>query len=67
MEGKEENWEKGKNIPGINKTKPLIEVTAGKVLSRELSNAAALLLVRMSTLSSFTFTTPRSFQHQIFS
>jgi hypothetical protein len=32
MEEKEENWEKWKNIPGINKTKSLTDVTAGKVL-----------------------------------
>jgi hypothetical protein len=67
MVGKEENWEKEKNILGINKTKPLTDVTAGKVLSRELHSAAALLLIRMSTTLSFTFTTSRSFQHQIFS
>jgi hypothetical protein len=67
MEGKKENWEKGKNISGINRTKPLTEVTAGIVLSRELSSAAAVLLVRMSTPPSFTFTTSKSFQHQIFS
>jgi hypothetical protein len=32
MAGKEENWEKEKNVPGIKKTKPLTDVTAGKVL-----------------------------------
>jgi hypothetical protein len=57
MEGKEENWEKGKNIPGIYKTKPLTDVTADIILSRELSIVTAVLLVRKSTPPSLTFTT----------
>jgi hypothetical protein len=60
MEGKEENWEKRTNIPGINKTKPLTEVTTGMALSRELSSAATVLVVRKSTPWRLTFTTSRS-------
>jgi len=55
MEGKVEN------IPGINTSKTLAEVTAGILLSRELSSAAAVLLVRKSTPPSFTFTTSSCF------
>ena len=59
--GNGENWEKWKNIPGINKTKPLPEVTSGRVLSRELSSAAAVLLARKATLPKITCTISRSF------
>jgi hypothetical protein len=60
MEGKYENWEKGKNISGIIKTKSLTDVTAGIVLSRELSSAAAVLLVMKFSPPNLSFTTSRS-------
>jgi hypothetical protein len=61
MEGKWQNWEKWKNVPGINKTKALTKVAAGMVLSRELSSAAAVLLARKVTPPRITCTTSRSF------
>jgi hypothetical protein len=66
MEGKEENlmW---KNISGLNMTKTLTDVTAGIVISRELSSAAAVLLVMKFSPPSFTFTTSSCFKYDTFS
>jgi hypothetical protein len=51
----------GRIFQGLKKTNPLTLLTAGMVLSRQLSSAAAVLLERKSNPARLSFASSRSF------